>query len=76
MSAQYREGQGHALSSPGQLLSISLLLLPVRQLLVILNQLVDLWKKSGREKHQGNNIMFLHLKEIIKKTGNSIVYSA
>lgn len=40
--AEYRERQRHALSSPGQLLPVSLLLLSMGQLLVILNQLVDL----------------------------------
>lgn len=39
---EYRERQRHALSSPGQLLPVPLLLLSVGQLLVILDQLVDL----------------------------------
>lgn len=72
--AQYREGQRHALSSSGQLLSIPLLLLSVRQLLVIFNQLVDLWKSKVRSTswNQSYSCTFM---EMIKNRSYCILQS-
>lgn len=73
-AAQYREGQRHALSSSGQLLPISLLLLSVRQLLVILNQLVDLWKSNVRST-SWNQSYSCTFREMIKNRSYGILQS-